>query len=287
MAAPGQEQDDVERTLPEDLVGNADLAVAGVVGLRRHRRRIGGAAHENQAHAAQAEEETAPETPEPRQEDADEAQRPHAHPSPRALGARAVALGIFLGAVLYFGWNGGYVGGWLGEGLDKLIGDAKYVVPVALVVLGALVVTRSALVDVRPFRTGMAVLGCGLMITLGKDQGGYVGQLLGGGVGVALGATGSLLLGVLLMLVGSLLLTEPRSGRFSAARGAASTTRGEERGQGPVTGGSHRDVSADAAARAAGAVARFSGRRRLGLPRRRRRELRAAARRRAARSAPD
>src|SRR5215510_6954933 len=125
-------------------------------------------------------------------------------PHPELWGLGAVALGLFLGAVLYFGWNGGYVGGWLGDGLD---GDAKYVVPVALVALGALVVTRSALVDVRPFRTGLAVLGCGLMITLGKDQGGYLGQLLGGAVGIAVGATGSLLLGVLLMLVGSLLLS--------------------------------------------------------------------------------
>ncbi len=68
-------------------------------------------------------------------------------------------------------------------------------------------VTRSALVDVRPFRTGLAVLGCGLLITLGKDQGGYAGQLLGGGVGIAVGATGSLLLGAFLMLIGSLLLS--------------------------------------------------------------------------------
>src|SRR5499427_2494559 len=126
---------------------------------------------------------------------------------PELWGLGAIALGLYLGAVLYFGWNGGYVGGWLGDGLDRLIGDAKYVVPVALAVLGALVVTRSALVDVRPFRTGMVVLGCGLMITLGKDQGGYLGQLMGGAVGVAIGATGSLLLGVLLMLVGTLLLS--------------------------------------------------------------------------------
>jgi S-DNA-T family DNA segregation ATPase FtsK/SpoIIIE len=122
-------------------------------------------------------------------------------------GLGSVALGLFLGAVLYFGWNGGYVGGWLGEGLDRLVGDAKYVVPVALAALGSLVVTRSALVDVRPFRTGLAVLGCGLMVSLGKDQGGYLGQLLGGAVGIAIGATGSLLLGVFLMLVGSLLLS--------------------------------------------------------------------------------
>src|SRR3954469_20377274 len=126
---------------------------------------------------------------------------------PELWGLGAIALGLFLGAVLYFGWNGGYVGGWLGDGPGRVGGGANYIVPVALAVLGALVVTRSALVDVRPFRTGMAVLGCGLMVTLGKDQGGYVGQLLGGAVGVAIGATGSLLFGVFLMLVGSLLLT--------------------------------------------------------------------------------
>ncbi len=129
---------------------------------------------------------------------------------PELWGLGSVALGLFLGAVLYFGWNGGYVGGWLGHGLQKLVGDAMYALPVALVVLGALMVTRSALVDVRPFRpfrAGLAVLGFGLMISLGKDQGGYVGQILGGAVGVAIGATGSLLLGIFLMLVGSLLLS--------------------------------------------------------------------------------
>jgi len=160
---------------------------------------------------------------------------------PELWGLGSVALGLFLGAVLYLGWNGGYVGGWLGEGLDRLVGDAKYVVPVVLAVLGALVVTRSELVDVRPFRTGLAVLGCGLMIALGKDQGGYLGQLMGGAVGVAIGATGSLLLGILLMLVGSLLLSGAslgamlrRSGRslHHAARKARSRSR---------DGGRHRD----------------------------------------------
>ena len=153
---------------------------------------------------------------------------------PELWGLGAVALGLFLGAVLYFGWNGGYVGGWLGDGLDRLVGDAKYAVPVALAAIGALMVTRSALIEVRPFRAGLAVLGCGLMITLGKDQGGYLGQFLGGAVGVALGATGSLLSGILLMLVGSLLLTGAslgamlrRSGRglHHAARRARSRQR--------------------------------------------------------------
>jgi S-DNA-T family DNA segregation ATPase FtsK/SpoIIIE len=155
---------------------------------------------------------------------------------PELWGLGAVALGLFLGAVLYFGWNGGYVGGWLGDGLDRLVGGARYVVPVVLVVLGALTVAKSALVEVRPFRTGLAVLGCGLMVTLGRDQGGYLGQLLGGAVGIAIGATGSLLLGVLLMLVGSLLLSGAslgallrRSGHgiHLAARKARSRPRNE------------------------------------------------------------
>ncbi|MFL5959897.1 MAG: DNA translocase FtsK [Gaiellaceae bacterium] len=164
---------------------------------------------------------------------------------PELLGLGSVALGLFLGAVLYFGWNGGYVGGWLGDGLDRLVGGARYVVPVALAALGALVVTRSALVDVRPFRTGLAVLGCGLMVSLGKDQGGYLGQLLGGAVGVAIGATGSLLLGVLLMLVGSLLLSGASLGamlRRSGRRLHLAARRARSRRAAPA-GSSHRDES--------------------------------------------
>jgi S-DNA-T family DNA segregation ATPase FtsK/SpoIIIE len=150
-------------------------------------------------------------------------------------GLGAIALGLFLGAVLYFGWNGGYVGGWLGDGLERLIGVMRYGVPVALAALGGLMVARSALVDMRPFRVGLAVLAAGLMITLGKDQGGYAGQALGGAVGVAIGATGSLLLGSLLVAVGSLLLSGAslgailrRSGRrlHTAAKKARTSSSG-------------------------------------------------------------
>jgi DNA segregation ATPase FtsK/SpoIIIE, S-DNA-T family len=154
---------------------------------------------------------------------------------PELWGLASVALGVFLGAVLYFGWSGGYVGAWLGEGLDRLVGDAEYVVPVVLSGLGALVVTRSALVDVRPFRTGLAILACGLMVALGKDQGGYLGQFLGGAVGIAIGATGSLLFGVFLMLVGSLLLSGASLGAILRRSGrglhtAARRTRSRKAG---------------------------------------------------------
>jgi S-DNA-T family DNA segregation ATPase FtsK/SpoIIIE len=135
------------------------------------------------------------------------AAKPRGLHHPELWGLGLVALGLFLGSVVYAGWNGGYVGAAMADGLQALIGGAAWLVPVAFAVLGALMVGRSALVDVRPFRTGLAVASFGLMITLGKDQGGYLGQVLGGAVGVAVGATGSTILGILLLLVGGLLLS--------------------------------------------------------------------------------
>ncbi len=126
---------------------------------------------------------------------------------PELWGLGLVAFGAFLGSVRYAGWNGGWAGRALVNGFDALIGRASWVLPVLLVSLGVLMVARSALVDVRPFRAGLVVLAFGLLIALGKDQGGYAGQVLGGAVGVAIGVTGSTILGAFLLLLGALLLS--------------------------------------------------------------------------------
>ncbi len=157
-------------------------------------------------------------------------QRPRSLHHPELWGLGLVALGLFLGSVIYVGWNGGYVGRALADGLDALIGGASWVIPVAFVVLGALMVARSALVDVRPFRVGLIVTIFGLMLTLGRDQGGYLGQFLGGAVGVAIGATGSTILGALLLVVGALLLSGASLGAIlrrshHQVRGAAARAR--------------------------------------------------------------
>jgi DNA segregation ATPase FtsK/SpoIIIE, S-DNA-T family len=160
------------------------------------------------------------------------ATRSSGRPHPELWGLGLIALGVFLGSVLYLGWNGGYVGRWLADGLHALIGAAAYGMPVALVVIGALMVARSELVDVRPFRTGVVVLAFGVIIALGRDQGGYFGQLLGGAVGVAIGATGSTILGILLLLVGSLLLSGASLGailRHSGRTARHVATRARER----------------------------------------------------------
>ena len=56
------------------------------------------------------------------------------------------------------------------------IGAAAYVAPVAFVSVGWLMVARSALVDVRPFRTGLVVTTFGLLATLGSGHGGAIGR---------------------------------------------------------------------------------------------------------------
>jgi DNA segregation ATPase FtsK/SpoIIIE, S-DNA-T family len=164
--------------------------------------------------------------------------RARGHQHSELIGLGLVALGVFLGSVIWAGWNGGYAGGWVGNGLEALIGAATLALPAVLVVVGALMVARSDLVDVRPFRTGLFVLAFGLMITLGKDQGGYLGTVLGGGLALAIGQTGVAIAGILTLLVGALLVSGASIGallRDSTARSRDAWSRRRERQQaGPI-----------------------------------------------------
>jgi S-DNA-T family DNA segregation ATPase FtsK/SpoIIIE len=65
------------------------------------------------------------------------------------------------------------------------------------------------------------VLACGLMITLGKDEGGYVGTLLGGGLALAIGSSGVAIAGILTLLVGGLLVTGASAGAMLRSSGRA------------------------------------------------------------------
>ena len=92
-------------------------------------------------------------------------------------------------------------------GLRDAIGSAAYVAPLALVAVGGLMLFRSALLDMKPFRTGLAVTLLGLMVTLGSAHGGFVGGALGDGLAKVVGSTGALLVGVTALLAGGLLLS--------------------------------------------------------------------------------
>ncbi|PWU20724.1 MAG: DNA translocase FtsK [Candidatus Rokuibacteriota bacterium] len=120
------------------------------------------------------------------------------------IGLGLVTIAVFLGAVLYGGWSGGYVGGRLADGLEALLGHVAYVVPVGLFLVGGLLLVRSQLVDMRPFRAGVSLCGLGLLLVA---SGGYVGAALDWSVGGLLGGTGQDILGVFALAAGLLLVS--------------------------------------------------------------------------------
>jgi len=133
-----------------------------------------------------------------------------AHQHPELVGLGLAAIGVFLAAVLWFGFSGGPVAHLVKSG----IGAAAYLAPLVLVPLGGLIVARSALLDFRPFRLGLGVALAGLMLTLGSGHGGELGRGLAGLVGLGLGSTGATILGVLLTIAGTLFLTGASLGAF-------------------------------------------------------------------------
>src|SRR5919202_4154465 len=137
---------------------------------------------------------------------------PRGEQHPELVGLALLALGLFLATILYLGWSGGMVGGWFADGFTAMIGAASYVAPLAFLAVGWLMVARSTLVDVRPFRTGLAVTTFGLLTTLGPGQGGALGSGFGDLFGLLLGRTGTTILGVLALIVGGLLLTGASAG---------------------------------------------------------------------------
>jgi DNA segregation ATPase FtsK/SpoIIIE, S-DNA-T family len=145
------------------------------------------------------------------------------------VGLALVFVGAFLAIPLWLGWESGVVGEKIVSGLDGLVGDARVLVPLILLVIGGLMVGRSSLVSVRPFRTGLIVLGLGLMTILGEARGGATGEALELLLGRLLGSTGTDVLGFFALVTGALLLTGASLGAIlrrsaTAARDTAKRT---------------------------------------------------------------
>jgi S-DNA-T family DNA segregation ATPase FtsK/SpoIIIE len=149
------------------------------------------------------------------------AKKTRSHHHPELWGLGMVAVGLFLATVLWFGWDGGIVGEKTSAWLQDGVGSATYVLPVVLAGLGGLMLIRSALVDFRPFRTGLAVSAIGLMIALGADHGGGLGSLLGGGLARVAGENGAAIFGITLVLAGTLLVTGASAGTLLRRSGHA------------------------------------------------------------------
>ncbi len=147
------------------------------------------------------------------------------------LALAVVAIGIFLGGVAYGFWAGGSLGHGLMSGLELLIGRLAYLIPIALVLGGARVLSRD--LDVapatRPLRSGTICLSLALALafaagTLGlgpgrtpvsgawsagvlKARGGLLGGVEYEVTGHLLSTAGADILAVFLLVAGVILLS--------------------------------------------------------------------------------
>jgi len=138
--------------------------------------------------------------------------RTRSHHENELLGLALTALGLVLSVILYLGLDGGAVGSWLAHTLEEVMGDAAFVLPLSLVAVGGLMLARSELLDVRPFRLGLGVSFLGLMTLLGRDSGGWIGLALGGALAGLIGDTGAAIIGGALLLGGALLVSGASTG---------------------------------------------------------------------------
>ena len=143
------------------------------------------------------------------------------HQHAELTGLAFVAFGIFLASVLYLGWSGGLVGGGILDGIRGALGASAYATPVAFVAIGGLMLGRSELVDLRPFRTGLVALALGVELALGTAHGGAAGHGLRLVFGSLLGATGATILGGTAIAIGVLLLTGASVGALVRRSGHA------------------------------------------------------------------
>ncbi len=165
------------------------------------------------------------------------------------LGLGLVAAGVFMGFVLYGGWDGGGAGQGLAAALGWVLGRARVLAPVALVAGGAAMLLRPVLPALRPLRAGALCLFAAVTLALAagtfgvsstrasangdwtaaflRAHGGVVGEALYQGTHRLVNGLGVDILVLFLLLVGVILLTglSPSGAIRAATRGVLDATR--------------------------------------------------------------
>jgi S-DNA-T family DNA segregation ATPase FtsK/SpoIIIE len=167
------------------------------------------------------------------------------------IGLALVAVGIFMGFVLWGHWNGGGAGHGLAVGLGWTVGKARVLAPIALIGGGSAMLLRPVWPALRPLRTGAICLSASITLalaagTLGvssteaaqekgaswtsaflQAHGGVAGEALYQGSHRLVQSVGVDILVVFLFLVGVILLTGASlaSAIRATGSGVADTTR--------------------------------------------------------------
>jgi DNA segregation ATPase FtsK/SpoIIIE, S-DNA-T family len=157
------------------------------------------------------------------------------------IGLALIAAAIYLAFVLYFGWDGGPVGGWIKDGLADVAGRVAYAVPVALAAWGVALFVRPSLRAPRALDAGGILLLASLLLAfaagtlgLGPDHpvrhgyfhppffrahGGAAGEALYWASTTLFQRLGAQILAILMFVSGALLVTGSTvSGLVAGAR---------------------------------------------------------------------
>ncbi|MDX6584169.1 MAG: segregation ATPase FtsK/SpoIIIE, family [Solirubrobacterales bacterium] len=159
------------------------------------------------------------------------------------IGLALVASAIYLAFVLYLGWDGGRVGGWLADGLEQGFGRVAYVVPIALFGWGVSLIARPWIAAPSALNAGGVLVLAALLLAfaaqtagLGPERphrhdyfeqsfmvehGGAIGESLYWASTTLFQRLGAHILVLLMFVSGALLLTGTTLGALFGATGRA------------------------------------------------------------------
>jgi S-DNA-T family DNA segregation ATPase FtsK/SpoIIIE len=88
------------------------------------------------------------------------------------IGIALAALGLYLGFVLYGGWDGGRVGAWASTALTHALGQVAYAAPFALAAWGLSLMMRPFIEAPTALNAGAVLLGCSLLLAFAAQTAG-------------------------------------------------------------------------------------------------------------------
>src|SRR5829696_8936660 len=164
-------------------------------------------------------------------------------------GLCCIGLAVYLGYVIYLGWNGGTVGNGSEIALDYAVGAGGVVVPVALGLAGIALILRPFLPSPKSVAVGVVAIAAGLLLALAAQtagigpegvrkglfdpsffphHGGGVGEVLYWATSTLFDRIGAHIVAIVLLISGLLLLTGRSVSDMvrAARRGAERAKRG-------------------------------------------------------------